>query len=171
MKNLKYLILSFVIIVLDQVSKIYVRFFFENKTHFHSIPVIGDFFRITHTQNPGAAFSFTLGSPFLNRIIFSVISFVVIGILVWLIIKSEHKLQTVSFSLIIAGAVGNLIDRIYLGSVTDFLDFDFPDFLMERWPIFNVADSAICVAIGLYIIYILFYEKKINKENPIVEDE
>lgn len=85
--------------------------------------------------------------------------------------KSEHKLQTVSFSLIVAGAIGNLIDRIYLGSVTDFLDFDFPDFLMERWPIFNVADSAICVAIGLYIIYVLFYEKRITKENPIVEDE
>ncbi len=171
MKNIKYLIISLIIIALDQASKIYVRYFFETKTKLHSISVIGDFFRITHTQNPGAAFSFTLGSHLLNRVIFSVVSIVVVGILVWLIMKSEHKLQTVSFSLIVAGAIGNLIDRIYLGSVTDFLDFDFPDFLMERWPIFNVADSAICVAIGLYIIYVLFYEKRITKENPIVEDE
>jgi signal peptidase II len=65
-----------------------------------------------------------------------------------------------SYSLIIGGAIGNLIDRLAFGSVTDFFDVDFPDFLMERWPVFNIADSSIVIAITILLIYTIFFESR-----------
>jgi len=86
---------------------------------------------------------------------------------------SRTLLEKIAYSLIIGGAIGNLIDRVWLGSVTDFLDFDFFtinikrwDFYMDRWPIFNIADSSIVVAIFLMFIYIIFFE---NSRNSIKE--
>lgn len=155
-----FLKISALIIIFDQISKFIVRHFMLNQ----SIPVVGDFFRLTHVQNPGAAFSLSFGSPFFNRIFFSVITFIMIFIIMFMLKKSKNILEKISFSLIIGGAVGNLIDRILLGSVTDFLDFDFPDFIMERWPIFNIADSAIVIAVILLLFYTIFLENKEKSE-------
>jgi signal peptidase II len=157
MKNAKWLWLSLAVIVLDQISKAVIRHFMVQG---QSIPVLGKFFMLTYTQNTGAAFSLSLGSPVVNRLFFIVITFVAVGFIAYLLNLSRHKWQNIGFSLVIGGAFGNVIDRIFLGSVTDFLDCDFPDFIMQRWPIFNIADSSIVIAMFILAIYILFFEHR-----------
>jgi signal peptidase II len=159
MKNAKWLWLSFVIIVLDQITKTLIRHFM---TEGQSIPVLGHLFMLTYTQNTGAAFSLSVGNSAMNRLFFIIIPFLAVGIIIYLLTQSKNKWQNIGLSLIIGGALGNVIDRIYLGSVTDFLDCDFPDFIMQRWPIFNVADSSIVIAMIILAIYILFFEHKKN---------
>ncbi len=153
---IKYLWISLVIVILDQVSKLLIRMNIPD----NSVEVMGNFFRLTHVQNYGAAFSLSFGSPVLNRLIFISISFVFLIILAYIMNKSNSKAELIAYSLVIGGAIGNLLDRIILGSVTDFLDFDFPDFIMHRWPIFNIADSSIVIAISILLIYYIFFEKK-----------
>ena len=84
-----------------------------------------------------------------------------IGI-VYLIIKSDSskRIELWAYSFILVGAVGNMIDRIFYGKVIDFIDCDFPDFIMERWPIFNIADSFISVGMVLLFMHFIFYDKK-----------
>lgn len=159
MKNAWFLLLSVIVFGGDQLTKGLIR---KSFAPYESISVIGDFFRITYVQNLGAGFSFTLGSPEVNRLIFSAFSLVAVVVLTWLVIHATHRLAAICYSLIIGGALGNLADRLTIGGVTDFLDFDFPDFLMQRWPVFNLADSAIVVGITLYVIFTLFIERKTN---------
>lgn len=164
MKKYPYFIISLTLIAIDQISKYIIRL---NIPEFHSISVIGNFFRITHLQNTGAAFSLSFGSLLLNKIIFLSVTFLVLTLFVFLLWKSKSKFNSIIYSLIIAGATGNFIDRITIGSVTDFLDFDFPDFIIQRWPVFNVADSTIVIAMVL-LIYGEFF---INKKNDSKEDK
>jgi signal peptidase II len=159
MKNLKWLWLSFAVIVLDQISKEIIRHFM---TDGQSIPVLGNFFMLTYTQNTGAAFSLSFGNPAMNRLVFIIITFVAVGFILYLLNLSKNKWQNIGLGLVIGGAIGNVIDRIHLGSVTDFLDCDFPDIIMQRWPIFNLADSAIVVAMFILAIHILFFEHDKN---------
>jgi signal peptidase II len=156
MKHVPYFVISIILIALDQISKYIVR---ATMPLYKSIPVWGDFFRLTHVKNLGAAFSLSFGSPEINRIIFTTISGLAVLLLIYLIIKAENKIESLVYSMILSGAVGNLIDRIFLGGVTDFLDFDFPDFIMHRWPVFNIADSAIVVAVTIFAIFTLFGRK------------
>ena len=148
------------ILIIDQVSKIYVRNLFADKNPGYYISVIGNFFRITFVQNYGAAFGISLFPPKINNIIFIPISIIAIIIIIYLLLKSQNNWMKYSYTFILAGAVGNLIDRIFLGKVTDFLDFDFPDFIVQRWYIFNIADSSIVVGTTILIIYSIFFEKK-----------
>lgn len=164
MKKHIYFLISFVLILLDQISKYIIRIQVPN---FHSIVVIGNFFRITHLQNTGAAFSLSFGSLLLNKIIFLTVTFLVLIVFIILLWKSNSKFNSLIYSLIIAGATGNFIDRLTMGSVTDFLDFDFPDFIIQRWPVFNLADSTIVIAMAL-LIYGEFF---INKKNDSKEDK
>ena len=78
--------------------------------------------------------------------------------------KTNSHLEIAAFSLILGGAIGNLVDRILIGSVTDFIWWDFPDIIMHRWPVFNIADSAIVIAICLLLIEIVFSQKKNTEE-------
>jgi len=167
MKSVKYLWLSLLIVIIDQLSKWWIRAYFAKNPLLDSIPVWGDFFRITFVENTGAAFSMTLGSPLINRIIFVVVALVAIGVLFWLLKQSNSRLSSLGYSLVIGGATGNLIDRILRGKVTDFFDNDFPDFIMHRWPVYNIADSAIFVAMLLLAVYFLFYDKptKLDKQS------
>jgi signal peptidase II len=167
MKNYpyNYLYISLIVIILDQISKIAVRYYMPLN---HEISVIGNYFKLTHVQNFGAAFSLSIGSDMVNRIVFSIITFIMIFVILYMLKHSVTKIEKIAFSLIIGGAVGNLIDRVWLGAVTDFFDFDFItidiprwDFYMDRWPIFNIADSSIVVAMNLLFIYMIFFEKKI----------
>ena len=89
-----------------------------------------------------------------------IISTVAIILIVYLSAKSKNKLEIFSFALILGGAIGNLIDRIFIGSVTDFIWCDFPDVIMTRWPIFNLADSSIVIAIVLMIASTIFIKEK-----------
>ncbi|MCB5250869.1 MAG: signal peptidase II [Candidatus Cloacimonadales bacterium] len=161
-KQYKYLWLSIVVVFLDQISKIIVRITMPIGNGFSapSIPVLGELFKLTHVQNCGAAFSLSLGSATFNRIAFTAITAAFLIVIFFILKKTESKVEQIAYPLIIGGAIGNLIDRVFIGGVTDFLDVDFPDFIMERWPIFNIADSAIVVAITILIIYFIFFEKK-----------
>ena len=157
MQKLKYLFITIFIVLLDQISKYEVRHLIK---YGQVIKVTPKFLWITNITNKGAAFSLSFGSSELNRIIFIIVSIITIFIISYLGYKSKSKIETTAFFLILGGAFGNLIDRIFNGGVTDFIWTDFPDIIMERWPIFNVADSSIVIALGLIIIESLFFAKK-----------
>lgn len=162
MKKSGWFLLSLMILIADQVTKYLIRInFAEGET----LKLTEKLIWFTYVENTGAAFSFSLGNPVLNRIIFSIITFIAVIIVVILIKKAKHPLETAGFSLVLAGAAGNLIDRALKGSVTDFINCDFPDFIMTRWPIFNIADSSLVIAIVILSIYFLFIEQKYNKKN------
>jgi len=152
----KYLLISAVVLCLDQLSKYAIWHYMP----FGIRPVWGELFMLTHVQNPAAAFSLSIGSPLVNRIFFSSVSVILIGIVFWFLRKADNAWERFSFALILGGALGNTMDRIILGSVTDFLDFDFPDVIMERWPIFNLADSSIVCAVIILLIYTLFFASR-----------
>lgn len=148
--------ISAVILLLDQLTKMLVN---VKLPLYESKRVLGEFFMLTHVQNTGAAFSISLGNPATNRIFFIVVTTIALGFVVYLIMRSTSTLQRISLCMIIGGALGNLIDRIVYGYVTDFFDADFPDFIMQRWPVFNIADASIVIAMGLLILDMI-----INKE-------
>lgn len=141
-----YVLLSLGVLVLDQITKAAI----EARIPLHtSVTVIEGFFDLTHVKNRGAAFGLfaSIDSP-LRALLLNAVAFAVfVGILVYAFRTStgSTRLQ-VGLSLILGGAVGNLMDRLRLGSVTDFLDFSFGSY---RWPAFNVADSAITVGVCL----------------------
>src|SRR5258708_36514765 len=120
-----------------------------------SIPVLPGFFRLTHLENPGAAFSFLAESPSPFKtallILFSVTALIVLLVLLWKN-RNVFNATTIALSLILGGATGNLWDRISDGKVTDFLDFYIG---AHHWPPFNVADSAIVVGALLLFLRML----------------
>jgi len=150
------------LIIADQASKLLVRYTF---TLGESIAVFGDFFRLTYIHNPAGAFGITFGHPSIYFIA-SIIIAVLIGINLY-----RHPLLRLwsvwGLILVLAGAIGNVIDRIYLGEVVDFFDVEFfdisipsfkllfihfPGYSMTRWPVFNIADSAVTVGIGFLLV-------------------
>lgn len=155
-----------IIILLDQATKLRVRHFMEIGD---SIPVIGNFFRLTYVTNEGGAFSLSLGDGLLNRVFFTAVPLLALFLIIYLIYKSGSKLAIIAYLLVVGGAVGNLIDRITYGYVIDFFDFDFFDFIIHRWPVFNIADSAITIAIVLLFID-LFFSKNPPKNSAILAD-
>ncbi|HZK24815.1 MAG TPA: signal peptidase II [Oscillospiraceae bacterium] len=134
------LLLMAVLLLLDQGTKWYVT---QKLSVRQSIPVIKNVFHITYIRNPGAAFSILSHRPALLIVIATVVT---IGLVVFFYsVPVEQKLLRLALTFAIAGALGNLIDRLRLGYVVDFLDF-------RVWPIFNVADIAIFMAIGLLVL-------------------
>lgn len=145
------LIIGLAVLLLDQLTKQAVR---SNLVYGESRPVIEGFFNLVYVRNDGAAWNILSG----HGLILILIS---VAVLVMLIVYRKHFLQEqlshkILFGLMIAGIAGNLIDRIRFGWVTDFLDFEFGSY---HYPSFNVADSAICIAVVLYIAF-NFFEKK-----------
>ena len=161
MRSLPFYWVSLIVIILDQVSKFVVRSLIEPG---HIIELTPKLIWLTSVQNTGAAFSFSFGNPLLNRILFIIISIVAISFIAYLSSKSKNKLEIFYFALILGGALGNLIDRIFIGSVTDFIWCDFPDIIMTRWPIFNIADSSIVIAMILMIASTLFHKDKYEEK-------
>jgi signal peptidase II len=131
---------------------------------YQEVSIVGDLLNFTYVRNYGAAFSMSFGNEVLNRMLFSAIALLMTGVIFFLFVRSKRAWEYITFALIIGGAIGNLIDRVALGYVVDFIDCDFPDIIMERWPTFNIADSAIVVAVILLAIYTLFIEGKKSKE-------
>jgi len=161
MKKIQYIWITLVVILLDQVSKIIVRNYLEvGKV----LKITKKFFWLTHVENTGAAFSLSFGNAALNKIIFICVSIIAIVLLIYLNNKSRSKVEKFVFALILGGAIGNLIDRIIFGKVTDFLWCDFPDIFMERWPVFNIADSSIVIAITIMIVHSVFFTRKTVEE-------
>jgi len=165
----KYIVLFVFFLALDQVSKFAIRNLFV-KTDVQTIPVIGNFFRLTFVENRGAVFGIDPKLGNLTNIILLILHIIAIIIIIYLFLKNKHALPQFSFTLILSGAFGNLIDRLFFGKVTDFLDVDFFDIIIDRWYVFNIADSCIVVGVILLIIYYLFVETS-AKEEEILEKE
>ena len=148
----KYLILVVVFCVVfffDQITKAYVH---RTLHKFQSVEIVKNFFHITHVRNTGAAFGLLAGPAHpLRTALFVVISGVAIGaiFLIYRRIEDDDTLHALAFSLLLGGAAGNLVDRIWMGHVIDFLDFHWYG---HHWPAFNFADSAICGGIGLILL-------------------
>ncbi|MCK4311116.1 MAG: signal peptidase II [Candidatus Cloacimonetes bacterium] len=161
MKKFSYLWISIIVILLDQISKFIIKNYLEVG---EVIKVTPKFFWLTHVQNSGAAFSISFGSFLINKIVFIIVSVVAVLLLIYLNMRSKSKTEKFAFALILGGAIGNLIDRILYGRVTDFLWCDFPDFIMRRWPVFNIADSSIVIAIVILIFFSLFIQHNTSEE-------
>ena len=161
MKKYAYLWITLVVIIIDQVSKLLVWNLLELGEIVKITPKI---IWITYVQNTGAAFSISFGTPGLNKIVFIFVSLLAIFLIFYLLSKTSSKIEKISFALILGGALGNLIDRIALGSVIDFIWCDFPDVIMTRWPVFNIADSSIVIAIAIMVVYTIFHRDKAVEE-------
>ncbi len=145
-------LLSGGVLVLDQATKVLVD---KTMVLHQSIEIIPNFADLTYLRNTGAAFGFLAGARSSLRIVFfALISSVAIGCIVYLIrgLRPQRKGLLVSLSLILGGAIGNLIDRLRLGEVIDFIDLHWYDI---HWPAFNVADSAISIGVVLLFIQML----------------
>ncbi|HIJ88500.1 MAG TPA: lipoprotein signal peptidase [Desulfuromonadales bacterium] len=146
-------------ILIDQTTKIAVD---RTMQLFDSIPIIEHFFHLTYVRNRGAAFSFLSNASWRLPFFISVSLIAAIVILVaFQKMRDDQKLAHTSLALIFSGAVGNLIDRIRLGEVIDFLD---AHWYRHHWPAFNVADSLICVGVFLLAIDMLLEEKRLKKQ-------
>ena len=139
--------ISLVLLILDQASKLYVD---ANFRLHETVPVIRDFFHLTYVRNKGAAFGILADNAVRIPFFISVSIIALLGILWYLKgIRDDQKLPILSLSLIFSGAFGNLIDRVRLGEVIDFLDVFWQ---RHHWPAFDVADSAITVGVTLLFI-------------------
>ena len=162
----KMCILISTIIIGDQVTKAIVQQkFFLGET----VPVIEGFFHFTYVRNPGAAFGmFGQSTDWIRVPLFFGVPVIACFWLLYLIwtTRNTNKLQCLSFSLIFAGAVGNLIDRFSMNYVVDFLDFFIGT---NHFPAFNIADSAISIAAVLLIYEVLFLNNKKgeNASDPV----
>jgi len=153
-------IISIVILALDQATKLYVD---ANFRLHESIPVVRGFFSLTYVRNKGAAFGILADNAVRIPFFITVSIIAMLGIL-WYIgrIMNDQKLAVFSLSLVFAGAFGNLIDRVRLGEVIDFLDVFWQ---RHHWPAFNVADSAITVGVTLLFIDMWREDRKKSVEN------
>ncbi len=146
------------IIILDQLTKLGMR---QNFFLGESVPMIDGLFNLTYVRNKGAAFGFGAGYHDLFRVVMFLA--LPVAACVWLgfLIKASllvNRLQTASYTLILAGAVGNLIDRFYLGYVVDMFDFYWGP---HHFPAFNIADSSISIAAALlFLDYFLTWRRE-----------
>lgn len=150
---MRVLLVSAILVIFDQITKALTRTFM---ILYESIPVIQGFFHITYVTNDGMAF----GIDFPGGIyIFSSVSILFAAFLGWYLWENKDKglVLRLGIALILAGAVGNLIDRIYLGEVVDFLDFMLAG---HHWYVFNIADSCITVGMSFILFDSFILERK-----------
>ncbi len=156
--------ISSLILILDQVTKAWVH----GRMALHqSIEIIPNFFRLTYLRNTGAAFGFLAGTPTALRIgFFILVSAVAIGCILYLMknLRSSQTPWFAALALVLGGAVGNLIDRLRMGEVIDFLDFHW---YAWHWPAFNVADSAITVGVILLACQMIGKGSPDNPHSPV----
>ncbi len=135
-------IIIIIVVLFDQISKYLV----QSQITLQNVQIIDNFFYLTYVGNTGAAWSIFSG----NTGILALVSAVAVGLMVWYIVaKKPSKWTQIGLSLMIAGALGNLIDRLFIGFVRDFLNFYIFGY---DFPIFNVADISLCVGVGILIL-------------------
>ena len=146
-----YFLIVIAVVVLDQLIKLLVV---NSMALYETIPVLQDIFHITYIHNTGAAFSIMAGQISV-LILLPLVMILAAVIFMFVKRKTAHPLLMVSVALIAGGGIGNLIDRVMMGSVVDYLDF-------RVFPVFNLADIAVCTGCGLLILYVLFIDGKQN---------
>ena len=158
-------------IVADQLTKLWALVRFTNETgspNHDIIEVISDLVRFQFVFNKGAAFSSRPQDlmPFLSPTVFFILISVVAAVVMFLFYRSIDKrdwMSRLGVVMILGGAVGNFIDRMRLKMVVDFIDCDLPDFIMTRFPTFNVADSFVTVGVAVVILSPVIL-KKVHKQ-------
>ena len=153
-----YFIIIIAAVILDQIIKNCVV---NSMSLYESIPVIQDILHITYIHNTGAAFSLMAGQ--ISVLILLPLLMITAAVVFMLIMRKKgHPLMMTSVALIAGGGIGNLIDRIALGYVVDYLDF-------RVFPIFNLADIAVCTGCGLLVLYVLFFDGKQKNERDNIQ--
>jgi signal peptidase II len=164
------------VVVLDQASKWVVV---ATMDLHQSVQVIGRWLNLTYILNPGGAFGVEWG----HQGTYYVAAFVVITWIGWHLFRRSHdrRLSHLALALVLGGAIGNLIDRLLLGQVIDFIDVEFfdmripafdlgfihhPGYFMDRWPTFNVADSAVTVGV-ITLLLTLWYDPILCRRRPV----
>lgn len=141
------------VVALDQLTKWYVR---QSIALYESIPVIDSFFHLTHVRNSGGAFSLMAGASEAVRVpFFLAAAALAIVALIYFVrqIPAQQRWLLFAVAGVLGGAIGNLIDRVMIGQVTDFLDVFWRGY---HWPAFNVADMFISIGVGILLIHSLF---------------
>ena len=151
--NLTLFFLFLTLVILDQVTKALVINFFNLYDSVALLPMIN----LTFVVNYGFAFGL-LNNPSLNQILVSLVILAIIIYFLYLLIKTQDKIFQLTLTLILAGALGNFIDRIFRGFVIDFIDIYIGKY---HWPAFNIADSCITAGFVVLMINILFLNKKL----------
>ena len=141
-----WIAMSIILIAIDQLSKLY---FYNNQMLYSGYEIIDNFFYLTYLENKGAAFGLFQN----GRWYFLVITIIAIGVMIWYFIKNNNFVLRLSLLLLISGGIGNYIDRLFRGSVVDFLDF-YP--FGYDFPIFNFADICVTVGVAILIFYVIF---------------
>lgn len=149
--------ISCVIIALDQLTKFWIQSTFAL---YESIEVLGDFFRLTFIENPGMAFGLRFAGPWFFTA-FSFIASIAIIIMIYRM-RNEKLMPRFALALVLGGAVGNLIDRFLNQKVVDFLDFGFSSY---RFPIFNIADTAVSIGMAVLLYQILLEKDESQFDN------
>ena len=144
---LKWLWLSIITVALDQATKLWV---IASMELYESVAILPGF-NLVHVRNTGAAFSFLSEAGGWQRWFFAGLAIIIsIVLMVWLArLKKNEVLLALALSLVLGGAIGNLIDRVCYGYVVDFLDVYYQSW---HWPAFNIADSAITLGVGLMLL-------------------
>jgi signal peptidase II len=138
--------LAAIVVLLDQLSKLWVV---ERLTASRPFLHITEFFDIVLVRNRGVSFGLFNNDAAINGIVFSLLAAVIVVVLLVWLWRAPGTLLPAAIGLVIGGAIGNVIDRLRLGSVVDFLDFHLGAW---HWPAFNLADAAICIGVGLMVI-------------------
>ena len=146
------------VVALDRATKLYIR---ARVSPVDVYPVIPRFFNIVHTENPGAAFGMFSDSPTEWRGILlvgiSMAVMAILGVMLWRMAAAQSQVTSTGLALVFGGALGNLVDRLFRGTVTDFVQLFFGSY---EFPSFNVADSAITIGAGLLVIDLWRSRKK-----------
>ena len=183
---MKVIFTSVLIILLDQASKIFIKgcslpflgIDWKGYPLYTSYSIVGDFLKFTYIENAGMAFGIDIG----GKLFFSIFSIVAsLGILLYLYkARNENLAFRISLAMILGGAIGNLIDRVFYGvlydegaffygKVVDFIDADFFNlnlfgYHLSRWPVFNIADASVTCG----VVLMLFAHRKIVKEETLI---
>ncbi|MFM8473314.1 MAG: signal peptidase II [Candidatus Kapaibacterium sp.] len=184
LKEQRLFLVTIALILADQVTKLWVKGFdlggwvHEGMPLHSSVPVVGELVRWTYVENPGMAFGISFGD---GKIFLSLFSIVAAGALAWYLhrIRRGPRIIQIGVMLLLAGAAGNLIDRVFYGvlyhesplfygKVVDFIDVDCPDFTLfdreiTRWYVFNIADA--CVSCGI-VLLLLFNHRIPSHTGP-----
>ena len=147
MKKKKYILITFLVIIIDQLTKFLIN---QNIEYLKSFQIIKNFFYFTNAHNNGAAFSILSG----YNLLFISITLIAICLI------DKYIEKNISFYILLGGIIGNLIDRLIVGYVRDFLDFRIFNY---NFPIFNISDICICLGIFLIIIKTIKEDKNDNK--------
>lgn len=145
--------LAFLIVTFDQITKYYIM---NEVLGEYGVISYTSFFNLVRAWNTGVSFSMFNNWGIWGVVVLSLVALTIVGFLIYWLYNEKSKFVQVALGFIIGGAIGNVIDRIRLGAVFDFLDFHIGD---SHWPAFNVADSFICIGAVMIILYSLFVKK------------